>query len=41
MISFGDGALTTLPQRFSFGIVPSADHQVVKARVDFVTGAIH
>jgi hypothetical protein len=41
MISFGDGNLTQLPQRFSFGIIESSDHQTVKARVDFVIGAIH
>jgi hypothetical protein len=40
MISFGDGALTRLPLRFSFGIVPSSSYQAVKARVDFVVGAI-
>jgi len=40
MISFGDGALTRLPLRFSFGIVPSSSYEAVKARVDFVVGAI-
>jgi hypothetical protein len=40
MISFGDGNLTQLPQRFSFGIIESSDHPTVKARVDFVIGAI-
>lgn len=40
LISFGDGMLTALPQRFSFGIVPSASHAAVKDRADFVIGAI-
>jgi hypothetical protein len=41
MISFGDGMLTALPQRFSFGLVQSASHATVKDRADFVIGAIH
>jgi hypothetical protein len=40
LISFGDGMLTALPQRFSFGLVPSASHAAVKDRADFVIGAI-
>jgi hypothetical protein len=40
MISFGDGALSRLPLRFSFGIVPSSSYEAVKARVEFVVGAI-
>lgn len=41
LLSFGDGALQALPQRFSLGIVNSTDHQTVKARVSFVRDAIH
>lgn len=41
MLSFGDGALQALPQRFSLGLVDSADQQAVKTRAAFVIGAIH
>jgi len=40
MLSFGDGALQALPQRFSLGLIDSADHQLVSARAAFVIGAI-
>jgi hypothetical protein len=40
MISFGDGNLAGLPQRFSFGVIASSDDRTVKDRVDFVIGAI-
>ncbi len=38
--TFGNGLITALPQRFSLGILPSANHASVAARVEFVTGAI-
>jgi hypothetical protein len=38
--TFGDGQITTLPQRFSLGIVPSASHATVTNRAEFVIGAI-
>ena len=41
MLSFGDGALQALPQRFSLGLIDSTDHPTVKARAAFVIGAIH
>jgi hypothetical protein len=40
MFSFGDGKLTALPLRFSFGIVQSADYETVKTRASFVIDAI-
>jgi hypothetical protein len=40
MLSFGDGMLTALPMRFSFGIIQSADHETVKTRASFVIDAI-
>lgn len=40
MLSFGDGQLTKLPLRFSFGIVESTEHEVVKERAEFVISAI-
>ncbi len=40
LFSFGDGELTELPALFSFGIVPSADHDVVAQRATFVVDAI-
>jgi hypothetical protein len=40
MLSFGDGELTQLPLRFSFGVVESADYDDVKARAEFVISAI-
>jgi hypothetical protein len=40
LISFGDGKLTQLPQRFSFGVVESSDYEAVEARAGFVIGAI-
>jgi hypothetical protein len=39
-ISFGDGNLAELPQRFSFGVIASSDYRTVKDRADFVIGAI-
>jgi hypothetical protein len=41
MFSFGDGMLSALPMRFSFGVVPSAEYQTVKTRASFVIDAIH
>jgi hypothetical protein len=40
MLSFGDGELTELPLRFSFGVVESAEYDDVKARAEFVISAI-
>jgi hypothetical protein len=40
MLSFGDGELTRLPMRFSFGLVESADHETVASRASFVINAI-
>jgi hypothetical protein len=40
MISFGDGALSQLPLRFSLGLLASAQAQAVAARAEFVIGAI-
>jgi hypothetical protein len=40
MLSFGDGELTQLPLRFSFGVVESAEYADVKARAEFVISAI-
>lgn len=39
-LSFGDGALTRLPARYSFGLIESDDHQTVAARAAFVIDAI-
>lgn len=41
MLSFGDGALQTLPRRFSLGLIDSADQQAVQRRAAFVIAAIH
>jgi hypothetical protein len=38
--TFGDGQITTLPQRFSLGLLPSVSHPTVTARAEFVIGAI-
>ena len=40
LLSFGDGELTQLPLRFSFGVVESAEYDDVKARAEFVISAI-
>ncbi len=40
MFSFGDGELTRLPMRFSFGLIESVDHEVVASRAAFVIDAI-
>ena len=37
---FGDGAITTLPIRFSLGLIDSVEHARVAERVQFVAGAI-
>lgn len=37
---FGDGAISTLPMRFSLGLVDSVEHARVAERVRFVAGAI-
>lgn len=39
--SFGGGAITALPLRFSLGLIDSIDHDAVSQRVAFVAGAIH
>jgi hypothetical protein len=39
--SFGGGAITALPLRFSLGLLDSTDHAVVSRRVAYVAGAIH
>lgn len=39
--SFGGGAITELPLRFSLGLLDSTDHAVVSRRVAYVAGAIH
>lgn len=39
-LSFGDGQQQALPQRFSLGLIPSADHAAIAERVEFVAGAI-
>ena len=40
LLSFGNGQLQVLPQRFSLGLVPSVNHAAVTRRVEFVAGAI-
>ncbi len=40
LISFGDGLLSALPKRFSFGLIASSSHAAVQARADFVIRAI-
>ena len=40
LLSFGDGKLTQLPIRFSFGLVDSANHATVESRASFVIDAI-
>jgi len=37
---FGDGAITTLPMRFSLGLIDSVERARVAERVQFVAGAI-
>jgi len=39
--SFGGGAITALPLRFSLGLVDSTDHTTVSQRAAYVAGAIH
>jgi hypothetical protein len=39
--SFGDGLVTSLPVRFSLGLVDSVEHAAVSQRVQFVAGVIH
>ena len=39
--SFGGGAITALPLRFSLGLLDSTEHAVVRERVAYVAGAIH
>ena len=38
--SFGNGQITSLPTRFSLGLIPSTNHATVSARASFVTSAI-
>jgi hypothetical protein len=38
--TFGNGLITTLPQRFSLGLIPSTSHATVTGRAEFVIGAI-
>ncbi len=40
LLSLGNGQLTTLPLRFSLGLVPSVDHEQVTERVEFVASAV-
>jgi hypothetical protein len=40
MFSFGDGELTKLPLRLSFGLIESAEHEAVEERVDYVLSKI-
>jgi len=40
LLSFGNGQLQVLPQRFSLGLIPSVNHTAVTRRVEFVAGAI-
>lgn len=37
---FGDGAIDTLPMRFSLGLIDSTEHARVAERVQFVAGAV-
>jgi len=38
--SFGNGQITSLPVRFSLGLIASTNHATVSARANFVTSAI-
>jgi hypothetical protein len=38
--SFGNGQITSLPMRFSLGLIASTNHATVSARASFVTSAI-
>ena len=40
LFSFGDGNLTQLPLRFSFGLIASTNHATVRARAEFIIDAI-
>jgi hypothetical protein len=40
LLSFGNGALTRTPQRFSLGLIESGTHARVQQRVAFITRAI-
>ena len=40
LLSFGDGQLQVLPQRFSLGLIPSVSPAAISERVEFVAGAI-
>jgi hypothetical protein len=40
LLSFGDGQLQILPQRFSLGLIPSVSPAAISERVEFVAGAI-
>jgi hypothetical protein len=40
LLSFGDGQLQALPQRFSLGLIPSVSAAAISERVEFVAGAI-
>jgi len=40
LLSFGNGQLQVLPQRFSLGLIPSVNHAAVTDRVEYIAGAI-
>ena len=40
LLSFGNGQLQVLPQRFSLGLIPSVNHAAITARVEYIAGAI-
>jgi hypothetical protein len=40
LLSFGNGQLEALPQRFSLGLIPSTDPGAIGARVEYIAGAI-
>jgi hypothetical protein len=40
LFRFGNGAIDTLPLRFSLGLIPSVSHATVSERVDFITRSI-
>lgn len=40
LLSFGDGQLQVLPQRFSLGLIPSVSPAAIAERVEFVAGAV-
>jgi hypothetical protein len=40
LFSFGNGLIDVLPARFSLGLIPSVNHQVLSDRVAFISGSI-